>query len=159
VINVVNVKSEGEKYKCEVCGNEVCVTKVGGGELFCCGKPMVLMTESCSCDSMAPEKEVVSESEVKRPANPAEMNESEKKHTPVIEIGADGVTVKVGEITHPMEEEHYIQFIELHTNEGVIAKKELKPGDKPEAKFDNVPLSTELKARAMCNLHGLWESV
>jgi desulfoferrodoxin-like iron-binding protein len=34
------VKEVGEKYRCSVCGNEVTVTKVGGGELVCCGKPM-----------------------------------------------------------------------------------------------------------------------
>ncbi len=86
------------------------------------------------------------------------MTELEEKHTPVIEISADKVIVKVGEITHPMEEGHYIQYIELFKDGESVAKKELKPGEKPEAEFENVTLGN-LKAQELCNLHGLWESL
>ncbi|PNX51870.1 MAG: desulfoferrodoxin [Thermoplasmata archaeon M9B2D] len=37
------VKNEGEKYRCNICGNEVVVTKAGGGQLVCCGKPMEMI--------------------------------------------------------------------------------------------------------------------
>src|SRR3989338_11485057 len=91
--------------------------------------------------------------EANKPADPNKMAEFKRKHTPAIEIAIDKVTVKVGEgIEHPMQEEHYIQYIELLKNGESFAKKELKPGEKPQAEFEDVPLS-ELKAQALCNLH------
>ncbi len=87
------------------------------------------------------------------------MTDFEKKHTPAIEISGDKVTVRVGDgVVHPMEPDHYIQYIELFKDSASIAKKELKPGDKPEAEFENVLLGN-LKAQELCNLHGLWESM
>jgi superoxide reductase len=96
--------------------------------------------------------------EINKPKDKDNMTEAEKKHTPVIEASNNTVTVKVGEITHPMEGEHYITYIELFKENESIAKKELNPGDKPEAVFENVP-TENLKAQSNCNLHGLWESV
>ena len=97
--------------------------------------------------------------ELNKPKDPNNMTDFEKKHTPAIEISSDKVIVKVGDgIVHPMEEGHYIQYIELFKDNNSIAKKELKPGDKPEAEFENVPLGN-LKAQELCNLHGLWESI
>ena len=86
------------------------------------------------------------------------MTDFEKKHTPILEISSGKVIVRVGEITHPMEEEHYIQYIELFKDGESIEKKELKPGDEPKAEFENVLLGN-LKAQELCNLHGLWESM
>ena len=116
-------------YKCSVCGNIVEVLVVGGGTLVCCGKDMILQEENT-------------------------VDAAKEKHVPVVEKIPGGVHVKVGQVEHPMLEEHYIQWIEIHTAKKVY-RKELKPGDKPEAQF----MITEevLAAREYCNLHGLWK--
>ncbi len=97
----------------------------------------------------------------------AEAEGPKEKHVPVIEVvkkcslvgeGCTDVHVKIGDTLHPMEAEHYINFIELFRNNESIEKKELKPGDKPEAVFENVVLGN-LKVQANCNQHGLWESI
>lgn len=118
-------------YKCEVCGNIVEVLHAGAGELVCCGKPMTLM----------PEK--------------TQEQEGKEKHVPVIEKTEKGVKVKVGSVAHPMEEKHYIEWIELIAD-GRVLRKFLKPGDAPEADFE---ISEEnITAREYCNVHGLWKS-
>lgn len=97
--------------------------------------------------------------EITRPQDPANLTDFEKKHTPAIEISGDKVIVKVGDgIVHPMEEDHYITYIELFKDGESIAKKELKAGDEPKAEFEGVSLGN-LKAQELCNLHGLWESL
>jgi len=97
--------------------------------------------------------------ELNTPKDPANMTDFEKKHTPAIEISGNKVIVKVGEgIAHPMEKDHYITYIELFKDSESLAKKELKPTDEPMAEFENIHLG-ELKARALCNLHGLWQSL
>ncbi len=120
---------KGEIYKCLICGNIVEVLHEAGGELVCCGQPMKLMLEN-SDDSA-----------------------SKEKHVPVI-LGVTGKKVRVGIKKHPMEEKHYIEWIEGVSEEGEICKVFLKPGMKPEAKFKFKVKS----ARAYCNLHGLWKS-
>ena len=118
-------------YKCMVCGNIVTVLHGGAGELVCCGEPMILMRENT-------------------------VDAAKEKHVPVIERGADGlVTVKVGSVAHPMEEKHYIGWIEL-VADGMSYFKFLKPGDKPEAHF--ICKAEKLSAREYCNLHGLWKN-
>jgi superoxide reductase len=122
----------GQIYKCAICGNIVELIKFGGGELVCCGQPMELLVEK--------NKDVGNE-----------------KHVPIIERNNEGIIVKVGKIPHPMEKEHYIQWIEIKTEKG-NSRKFLKPGDKPEASF---PIKIDLKkisARIYCNIHGLWKS-
>lgn len=117
-------------YKCNVCGNIVEVLHSGSGQLVCCGQPMQLMEEK-TADSAT------------------------EKHVPVIEKKDDGILVKVGSVPHPMEKEHYIEWIEL-TADGISYKKFLKPGDKPEAFF---PVKgEELSAREYCSVHLLWKS-
>lgn len=96
--------------------------------------------------------------DINKPNDNDNMTEAEKKHTPVIEISGDKLIVKVGEISHPMEEEHYINYIDLFKDNESIAKKELKAGDAPEAEFENVS-TDNLKAQANCSIHGLWESI
>jgi len=118
----------GQIYKCEVCGNIVGVLFAGDGELVCCGAPMKLMVENT-------------------------VDASKEKHVPVIEKVAGGYKVKVGSAAHPMEEKHYIQWIELVAN-GVSLLKFLKPGDAPEATFCTD--ATSVTAREYCNIHGLW---
>ena len=75
-------------YKCEVCGNIVEVLHEGQGDLVCCGKEMRLFTANTT-------------------------DAAKEKHVPVVEKTADGYKVKVGSVAHPMEEKHYIEWIEL----------------------------------------------
>lgn len=118
-------------YKCEVCGLIAQVAKDGFGKLVCCGKPMVELEENT-------------------------VDASLEKHTPVVEKVDGGVLVKVGSIEHPMEEAHFIEWIELYTANGVY-RKYLNPSEKPEA-FFNVNPEEEFVAKAYCNLHGYWKS-
>ncbi len=120
----------GEVYKCEVCGNMVIAIHEGAGDLVCCGQDMVLKTENT-------------------------VDAALEKHVPVIEKDGDKVTVKVGSVPHPMEEKHYIEWIELMVGDIVLTKM-LKPGDAPEATFCICGLSGDLQAREYCNIHGLW---
>lgn len=118
-------------YKCNICGNIVEVVHSGGGELVCCGQSMELQKEKM------------------------EENEGKEKHIPVIEKNENGIKVLVGSVSHPMEDDHYIEWIELIAEDQNI-KKFLKPGDSPEAffKFDGDNFSV----RIYCNLHGPWKS-
>jgi len=115
-------------YKCPVCGNVVELLVSGGGKLVCCGKPMELLTEKTA-------------------------DQAKEKHVPVIEKTDKGIKVKVGSVPHPMEEKHYIAFIEIIAD-GKIFRKFLKPGEKPEAEFE--VKAEKIEAREYCNLHGLW---
>jgi len=117
-------------YKCAVCGNVVEVLHGGAGELVCCGQAMSLMAENG-------------------------VDAAREKHVPVVEKTAGGFLVKIGSVPHPMEEKHYIEFIELLAG-GNVYRQFLKPGDKPEATF--VTEASEVTARAYCNLHGLWRA-
>ena len=97
--------------------------------------------------------------ELNKPEDPNNLTDFEKKHTPTIEISSNKVIVRVGDgIVHPMEEDHYITYIELFKGAQSIAKKELKPREEPKAEFENVTMGN-LKAQELCNLHGLWESL
>jgi superoxide reductase len=116
-------------YKCTICGNIVLVLHAGGGTLVCCGKPMELQLEKTS-------------------------DIGQEKHVPVIERTPNGIRVKVGSVPHPMEEKHYIEWIEV-TADGATCRKFLKPGDKPEAEF--AIKADIISAREYCNLHGLWK--
>lgn len=119
-----------EIYKCEICGNIVEVLHAGNGELVCCGQPMALL-------------------------DPKSEDEGQEKHVPVIEKTEDGIMVKVGSIQHPMEEEHYIEFIEVMAGEQIF-RKLLNPGAVPEAEFKG--LDETVTAREHCTIHGLWKS-
>jgi len=117
-------------YKCGVCGNIVEVMVVGGGELVCCGQPMVLLKENT-------------------------VDAAKEKHVPVMEETADGVKIKVGSVAHPMEDKHYIQWVEAISG-GNIYRQFLVPGKAPEATFTG--LKGKVIAREYCNLHGLWKA-
>lgn len=123
------VKNRLEVYKCGVCGNIVEVLHVGGGSLVCCDQPMTLLTENTE-------------------------DAATEKHVPVIERVSGGVKVKVGSVAHPMEEKHYIQWIELIAD-GKAYLQFLKPGQQPEAVFSVE--AADVSAREYCNLHGLWK--
>lgn len=119
-----------EIYKCQVCGNIVEVVHGGVGELVCCGQPMVLQTENT-------------------------VDAAKEKHVPVIEPVAGGYLVKVGSVAHPMEEAHYIEWIELIAD-GKAYRQFLEPGQAPEATF--MVEADSVSAREYCNLHGLWKA-
>lgn len=117
-----------EIYKCEKCGNIVEVLHEGVGELVCCGQPMKLYSENT-------------------------VDAAHEKHVPVVEKITGGVKVKVGSVAHPMEGQHYIEWIEVIAD-GKACRKFLKPGDEPEAEFQID--AAQITAREYCNLHGLW---
>jgi superoxide reductase len=117
-------------YKCESCGNIVSMVHPGAGRLMCCGGPMKLMEENS-------------------------VDASREKHVPVIVAAADGFTVQVGSVPHPMEENHFIEWIEVIAD-GKDYRQFLTPGQPPEAFF---PLKPEQVAvREYCSLHGLWKA-
>lgn len=115
-------------YRCNICGNITEVLHTGASSLVCCGEKMELLVENS-------------------------VDAAKEKHVPVIEKTEGTIKIKVGEVPHPMEEEHHIEWIEIIAGD-VIDRVYLKPGDKPEASFN---ISAEnIIARAYCNLHGLW---
>ncbi|MGN0009604.1 MAG: desulfoferrodoxin [Desulfovibrionaceae bacterium] len=119
-----------EVYKCATCGNIIEILHGGAGALTCCGQPMKLLKEG-STDA------------------------AQEKHVPVIEKIDGGYRVSVGSVVHPMEEKHYVEWIELLAD-GKSCKQFLKPGDKPEAVF--LTDASTVSAREYCNLHGLWKA-
>lgn len=127
-----------EIYKCKTCGNVIEVLHPNEGQLICDNQPMDLLEEKT-------------------------VDTGAEKHVPIIEElppnvcrEKDGFIVKVGAVAHPMEESHYIEWIEIITDDGKRGKKFLKPGDKPEAEFHT--RRKVLGARIYCNVHGLWKS-
>jgi len=84
-----------------------------------------------------------------------EVDAGKEKHVPVIEKTADGIKVKVGSVAHPMEEKHYIEWIEVIAD-GKAYRQFLSPGQAPEAIFKID--AGKVTAREYCNLHGLWKA-
>jgi superoxide reductase len=121
---------KNEVYKCALCGNIVEVLHTGAGELVCCGQPMELMAENT-------------------------VDAAKEKHVPVISKVANGYKVAVGSVPHPMEEKHWIEWVELIAD-GKVYRQNLAPGMAPEAVF--CIDATAVTAREYCNLHGLWKS-
>jgi len=120
-----------EIYKCEICGNVVEIVHEGAPSLVCCGQPMGKL-EAKSQD------------------------EGQEKHVPVIEEASNGILVKVGSMEHPMEEKHYIKFIEVLTGDKIL-RAELAPGAKPEASFC-ISKADVKGAREYCTVHNLWKA-
>jgi len=120
-----------ELYYCKICRNLVEVAGTGGGQLVCCGQGMTLLV--------------------------ANTNEgATEKHVPVVKDLGERVEVTVGSVEHPMNDDHYITFIEVLANSEVY-RKELKPGEKPVAEF-SVRLADIIEVREFCNLHLLWKT-
>lgn len=117
-------------YKCDLCGNIVEVLHAAGGELVCCGQPMKRFVENT-------------------------VDAAKEKHVPVISRIEGGYQVKIGSVAHPMEDSHYIEFIELMAGNKVY-RQDLKPGEAPEAIF--MIDAEQVSAREYCNLHGLWRA-
>jgi superoxide reductase len=118
-------------FECEICGNMVEVMRGGKGELVCCGQPMKLLEENTT-------------------------GEGEEKHVPIIESADGGVLVKVGSVEHVMQDDHFIEWIEVLT-ENATHVAFLVPDIKPEARFAIGPEEITA-AREHCNVHGLWTS-
>lgn len=120
-----------EIYKCESCGNIIEILHSGPGELVCCGSPMQLQVENT-------------------------VDASREKHLPVLEKANGSVTVKVGSVPHPMEEQHYIEWIEV-VADGTVYRQALKPGNAPQATF---PITAgSITVREYCSLHGQWSTI
>lgn len=119
-----------EVYKCEICGNIVEVLHAGGPPLVCCGENMKLQQENT-------------------------VDAAREKHVPVIEMANGQITVKVGSVPHPMEEKHYIQWVEL-VADGKAYLQFLKPGEEPKAVFPFT--ASKVTAREYCNIHGHWKA-
>ena len=117
-------------FKCKVCGNIIEVVHESGGTLTCCNQPMLLMEENT-------------------------VDAAKEKHAPVVEKAEGGYKVAVGSVLHPMDEKHWIEWIELIAG-NEIYRKWLNPGDTPVAFFKTD--ATDAFARAYCNLHGFWKS-
>ena len=115
-------------YRCDICGNMVNLMAVGRGDLVCCQKPMRLLVEQ--------HKEA-----------------GKEKHVPVVERTEHGIRVRIGSIPHPMEDRHFIEWIEVR-NGPLALLRMLKPDEPPEGEF---PLrETNVKVRCYCTMHGLW---
>lgn len=119
-----------EVYKCELCNNIIEVLHAGHGELVCCDQAMICLQENT-------------------------VDAAKEKHVPVIEKIEGGVKVAVGSVAHPMEEKHYIEWIEIVAG-GKTYRQFLNPGDAPEAVFKVEAAS--VTAREYCNLHGHWKA-
>ena len=88
---------------------------------------------------------------------PNTTDASGEKHVPVIKVDGSCVKVEIGSVAHPMLEAHYITFVVLETSQG-YQKKDLKPGEKPEAIFALAEGEKAVAAYEYCNLHGLWKA-
>ncbi|MCK5491966.1 MAG: desulfoferrodoxin [Candidatus Omnitrophica bacterium] len=120
-----------ELYRCEICGNVVEIAHQGAPALVCCEQPMIKLEARTE-------------------------DEGKEKHVPIIEETDNGINVKVGSIEHPMEEKHYIKFIEFLLKDKIM-RVELKPGQTPEAKCCALKEDV-LEVREFCTIHGLWKN-
>ncbi|MDA3837953.1 MAG: desulfoferrodoxin [Candidatus Delongbacteria bacterium] len=119
-------------YRCEVCGIVAEVIGAGEGTLVCCGQDMKLLKEKT-------------------------VDGAKEKHVPIVEEVNGGIKVKVGEVSHPMEDTHWIEMIEVIAKDGIVYRKDLNPGDLPEAVFPVSKADVEI-VREECNKHGLWKA-
>jgi len=127
------VTEKGAVYRCKVCDNVIEVLQDGEGELVCCQVPMTLL-EARKEDT------------------------GQEKHVPIVEKTEGGLLVKVGEVAHPMEENHCIDWIEVKAD-GNIYRQTLQPGDQPQAQFALDPDEvSQISVRSFCSIHGLWRS-
>ena len=123
---------ENKYYICKKCGNIIEMVRPSGVPVFCCGEKM---------------EELI----------PASVDAAQEKHVPVYEINGNKIMVSVGEINHPMQEEHFIEWIAIKTKQGMQRKK-LNPGDEPKACFTLCEEDEIEEVFAYCNLHGFWKN-
>ena len=119
-------------YRCEICGNIITKLHDSGVPVVCCGKPMTELI-------------------------PGAVDAAQEKHVPAVTVSGNKVTVQVGEVEHPMLDEHYIEWVALQTKTG-NQRKSLKPGDKPEVCFSICDGDEVVAVYEYCNLHGLWKA-
>ena len=117
-------------YKCKTCGNIITKLDDSGVPVVCCGEKM---------------EELV----------PGAVDGALEKHVPSVTVDGNVVKVQVGEVEHPMLEEHFIKFIVLETSSGSMIKN-LSPKDKPVAEFTLPAGDKAVAVYEYCNLHGLW---
>lgn len=118
-------------FKCEICGNIIQEVCDSGRTVSCCGREM-------------------------RQLYPNITDGDKEKHVPFLSLHGDLVRIQIGKLAHPMEKEHYIQWIDLVTNLG-IHRRVLSPESLPLAEFvltDNEKIES---IYAYCNIHGLWK--
>lgn len=116
-------------YRCNICGNMVEMVHSGAGQLVCCGQPMELLEGKTKDEGL-------------------------EKHSPVLERAGNVLKIKIGSIAHPMENSHFIEWIEVISGNKTF-KKFLQPKDSPEAQFENI--GQKVFVRSYCNIHGLWK--
>ena len=116
-------------FKCQKCGNVTELLSDGGGVMSCCGEAM---------------KELVANT----------VDAATEKHIPFVQTVDGKIVARIGSVTHPMEEKHYIEWI-LFADENTVKRVSLKPGDEPQAHYK---LAGKCTVYAYCNLHGLWKS-
>jgi superoxide reductase len=124
--------SDKKFYKCNHCGNIFGVINDGRVVPICCGEPMAVLTANTT-------------------------DAAQEKHVPVIERDGAKVTVKVGSVAHPMQDEHYIQWIAVSQG-SVTQRAALTPASAPEATFTLADATAPVKVYEYCNLHGLWSA-
>lgn len=117
-------------YICKHCGNIIAMIEDKGVPVMCCGEKMHAL-------------------------EPNTVEAANEKHLPVVSVDGNTVKVNVGEVAHPMQDVHYIQWIYLETEKGA-QRKVLNPGEAPEAVFALTDDDKPVAAYAYCNLHGLW---
>lgn len=118
-------------FVCENCGNIVEYMKESGVPVMCCGMRMTALV-------------------------PGSSDGAQEKHVPVVTVSGNKVLVEIGEVEHPMVEEHYIQWITIETAKGSQRVK-LSPADKPRAEFFLADGDELIAAYEYCNIHGLWK--
>ncbi len=123
---------EQKFLRCEICGNIVAKVYDSGVPVMCCGKPM---------------KEII----------PNTVEASQEKHIPIITKNGNLVTVIVGSVNHPMEDEHFIEWISIQTKFG-NQRKALSPEMEPKVEFALLDGDEIETVYAYCNLHGLWKA-
>lgn len=119
-------------YVCKHCGNIITFAENKGVPIMCCGQKMTEL-------------------------EPGSVDAATEKHLPVVTVEGNKVTVSVGSVEHPMAEEHSIRWIVLETTQG-SQRKELNPGEKPQAVFMLTDCDKAVAAYEYCNLHGLWKT-
>ncbi|MCI8410081.1 MAG: desulfoferrodoxin [Lachnospiraceae bacterium] len=123
---------EQKFYICEHCGNIVTMVKDVGVPVMCCGEKIKEM-------------------------KPGTTDAAQEKHVPKYKVEGNLVKVSVGSVEHPMQEEHYIEWVSLQTKQGVQCKVLQKEG-KPEVCFALCDGDEVESVYAYCNLHGLWKA-
>ena len=121
---------EQKFYRCAHCGNIIAKVKDTGVPVMCCGAKMEEMI-------------------------PGTSDGAAEKHVPQYTVEGNLVTVKVGEVEHPMLDNHYIEWVSIQSRFG-NQRKLLNPGDKPEVVFALVDGDEVEAVYEYCNLHGLW---